>query len=74
MKETCKECAHWNAPHMGMYDDEQWGSCLRHTNSNIENTKIVALCEGCVNVENRVKEFEFISHETFSCNQFKQTP
>ena len=53
---------------MGMYDDEQWGCCKRHTDSNVENTKILALCEGCVNVTNRVRELEFITHQGFACN------
>lgn len=55
---------------MGMWDDEQWGCCARHTDSSAVNTKILGLCEGCVNVRNRVNDFEFITHESFACSEY----
>lgn len=59
---------------MGMYDDDQWGACVRHTDANIYNTRLIAMCEGCVNVSNRVREFEFITHESFGCVEYMESP
>jgi hypothetical protein len=68
MKKTCNNCKHWDAPHDGMWESEEWGACGRLDRDDERN--ITALCEGCVSVCDRVSDLEYVTHSTFGCIYF----
>ena len=67
---TCKNCKNWNKGHEGMWQSENFGNCELLNNGQDSNGNyniIVGLCEGCVNVVDKVDNFEFVTGENFGC-------
>lgn len=65
--QICKNCKFWKSPHEGMWQSEEWGTC-----NKIFGGSAVVLCEGCVEISNRVSDPEIVTLESFGCNQFKK--
>jgi hypothetical protein len=63
---TCRTCEHWKTPHDGMNEPDEYGSCDKIAE------KVEGTCEGCVSVEARVDDFEFVTHKTFGCVMHKR--
>lgn len=66
----CKNCIYWKSPHYGMVFEYLWGSCskLRQPEAN----GVTALCEGCIDVRDRVDDVEYLSGANFGCINFKK--
>jgi hypothetical protein len=63
---NCKTCKHWTKNHNGIWDSENYGNCKSLTNEG----GIVGLCEGCVNVNARVIDFEIVTYIDFYCKNY----
>lgn len=77
MKNRCKSCEYWDSPHDGYWDGEKFGTC-KLLNSTEGAQKIAnyagvyGLVEGCVNVQDRTDDFEFVTGESFGCIHFER--
>lgn len=68
----CKTCKYWNNPHMGYWEPQNKGTCEKLTPMNLADKGIYGLVEGCVSVEDRVIDFEFVTTFNFGCIHWKK--
>ena len=71
----CSTCNFWNEGHNGVYESDFHGTCTLLTNEAnkvITLNDIIPLCEGCVNVTDRVSGFEFVTGQNFGCVRYKK--
>jgi hypothetical protein len=55
---TCSTCKHWQ---VSTKTDRKYGTCER------VSKKLVAICEGCVQVSARVDDLEYETEHNFGC-------
>jgi hypothetical protein len=74
MKKKCKNCNYWQNGHEGFWKPEKYGNC-KVIDKKLETPKyssIIGIVEGCVNVENKISSFEYVTQENFGCIHFKE--
>jgi hypothetical protein len=63
--EICRNCKHWITPHDGMIEPGRFGTCRKIHGDGVE-----VICEGCVDISNRVDSAEVVTLAEFGCNRF----
>jgi hypothetical protein len=71
-KKICKNCIYWQSQHYGYWEAETKGHCKKLSPMNLKDQGIYGLVEGCVSVEDRVIDFEFVTAMNFGCTHWEK--
>lgn len=74
MEKKCKNCKYWKRGHQGFWYTLKYGNCevIEGEVESAPYSSVIGIVEGCVNVEDRISSFEYVTQENFGCIHFKE--